>query len=555
MRQWLTEPEQDNFGILIDEVVRKSQGVFLWVILVVHSLQEGLTNGDSVAMLEHRVEDFPADLEPFFEQLIQSVEPLYRNIMAKTFLVHLVPRAPSLPLMLHSFLEEEWDFPLKLSFFNDRFSDEAITANLVKMRRRISGRYKGLLEVVCFGSDPERADRYYSTVVQFLHRSIRDFLETHALQSMLYSYVDDGFSAELQLCRIYLVQMKTLDTPPLEFSAILNHTLYCSKQYQLRTGLCDYELLDQLRQILKSQDKRGICIDSDAKYLGLLVLHGLSAYAQEYIRRNPNCGTAWSDFSPVLLLLDRDKWWQDCVSGATINHFDYDHDYTQNPEEVAQLVKMFLHAGLNPSNDRPDTSTWVYLVSILTVNEPDWIVHYNLSVLLDLCLDHGATFSDLIVGEEGREWAQSFVYLLNRGRWFCALLHPIEFLKKLFAHRLDPMHRHESLENASLWSLILDDVLLDDWSGTEERDAATDVIELCLAHGADSYDSRLLDILDTGRFTANGTQKIRKSVQGSQRKTDRQKRKKRKRQTAEDQGRNGNTEKSKKKRKRKQAKD
>jgi hypothetical protein len=55
---------------LIEEVVTRAEGVFLWVVLVVRSILSGLAEGDDARFLRHRVQSFPPDLEQYFEVMV-----------------------------------------------------------------------------------------------------------------------------------------------------------------------------------------------------------------------------------------------------------------------------------------------------------------------------------------------------------------------------------------------------------------------------------------------------------------------------------------------------
>lgn len=68
-------PDADE---VVAEIVEKSQGVFLWVVLVVRSLIEGLRNRDRLSQLQKRLMDFPSDLKPFFDQIFRPIDPIYR---------------------------------------------------------------------------------------------------------------------------------------------------------------------------------------------------------------------------------------------------------------------------------------------------------------------------------------------------------------------------------------------------------------------------------------------------------------------------------------------
>jgi hypothetical protein len=64
---------------IIEEIVDKSQGVFLWVFLVVRSLVEGLRNRDRLSQLQQRLQEFPSDLEDFFRHIFLSLDRNYRT--------------------------------------------------------------------------------------------------------------------------------------------------------------------------------------------------------------------------------------------------------------------------------------------------------------------------------------------------------------------------------------------------------------------------------------------------------------------------------------------
>lgn len=84
-------------------------------------------------------------MEAFFEHILNSIDQVYQERMAKTFQVALQTEEP-LRLIIYSLLDEEDpDFAIKLPFC--KFGDAEIHEKLENMQRRLNGRYKGLLEV------------------------------------------------------------------------------------------------------------------------------------------------------------------------------------------------------------------------------------------------------------------------------------------------------------------------------------------------------------------------------------------------------------------------
>ena len=76
------------------------------------------------------------------------------------------------------------------------------------MQRRLNGRCKGLLEVT---RGKQRGEYDLPILrVDFLHRTVHDFLLTKDVQTMLNENVKDDFNPNLRLCKALLAQLKFL---------------------------------------------------------------------------------------------------------------------------------------------------------------------------------------------------------------------------------------------------------------------------------------------------------------------------------------------------------
>ncbi|OAL48075.1 hypothetical protein IQ07DRAFT_514633, partial [Pyrenochaeta sp. DS3sAY3a] len=91
---------------IANEIINRAQGVFLWVFLVVRSLLDGLTNGDTLYLLQRRIKRIPTDLRQFFRYILDSLDPIYDGHVAHSFLVTL-DSTEELPLLLFSYLDDE----------------------------------------------------------------------------------------------------------------------------------------------------------------------------------------------------------------------------------------------------------------------------------------------------------------------------------------------------------------------------------------------------------------------------------------------------------------
>ena len=67
--QRLASNDPTSALILIQEIVEKSDGIFLWVKLVARSLPVGFRSRDTIPDLQKRLRLFPRELEPLYDHL------------------------------------------------------------------------------------------------------------------------------------------------------------------------------------------------------------------------------------------------------------------------------------------------------------------------------------------------------------------------------------------------------------------------------------------------------------------------------------------------------
>jgi hypothetical protein len=194
---------------LIQELVDKANGVFLWVFLVVRSLLSGLnTSEDRMCDLQDRLRCVPRSLDDYFRHILDSVHERYQKQTAQAFQIALRARGP-LSLITFSFLDEEdLNFALRLRI--GILNPTEINERHDNMERRLDARCKGLLEASKDYRYME-AEPTFEYKVDFLHRTVRDFLRTKDMQNMLVSRISSEFNAEISLCKCVLAQMKTIN--------------------------------------------------------------------------------------------------------------------------------------------------------------------------------------------------------------------------------------------------------------------------------------------------------------------------------------------------------
>jgi hypothetical protein len=105
------DPEGVN-GIL-EDLVNKASGVFLWVVLACRSLLEGFAAFDYPDELQRRVNELPPELESLFKHMLDRIEPRYQRQAAKLLRVCLQTRMnPEPEAHLRAYYDNH---PLRLS--------------------------------------------------------------------------------------------------------------------------------------------------------------------------------------------------------------------------------------------------------------------------------------------------------------------------------------------------------------------------------------------------------------------------------------------------------
>ncbi len=199
-----------GYEALVEEVVNRAQGVFLWVFLVVKDLLEGLTYNDSVQTMRKRLNQFPEDLEDFFQHMIESIPPLYRRQAARTFFITMSAPEPLL-LTLHAFLDYIEDDPEFFLRKTQKIEETELLRMHERMRRQLEGRTKGLLEVVSISATEPLYNRFS---VYFLHRTVKDFLRSSSkVQYFMTSGQKELSETWVLLCRGTLSVIKHAPLP------------------------------------------------------------------------------------------------------------------------------------------------------------------------------------------------------------------------------------------------------------------------------------------------------------------------------------------------------
>jgi hypothetical protein len=242
--------EDARYLDLIDQIVKKAQGVFLWVELVVQSLLNGLTDDNDIPDMQRRVDLIPSDLQMYFKHILDSIDKVYQSQTAQIFQMCHYTASP-LSVVVLTFIEKERANPdYAIIAEAQSLTNEEIILVRRKMKKYLNARCKGLLEI---NIDPEEKSslRYK---IDFLHRTVRDFLRSNELQQMLQSQAPEGFDANVSLCRATLAQVKLLQQEELSSTSaksgaltrLTRELMVYAKEIELIHGRSEFKILDEL---------------------------------------------------------------------------------------------------------------------------------------------------------------------------------------------------------------------------------------------------------------------------------------------------------------------
>jgi hypothetical protein len=204
---------------LIETVCKKSSGVFLWVYLVTQSLIEGVTDGERFSDLRRRLDSLPVDLEKLFARIMESLTAKQGQRASQLFQIFRASHTP-LTLLEFSFADEDApDFALRMPCGS--ISNQEAFKRAELMRRRINANCKGMLEAT-----PKDPQNLPSTEVHYLHRTVKDFLESEEVWKKICSNSGPEFSSSLRLCNFLIASMKIQNPDRIEHYPLRDTIVY-----------------------------------------------------------------------------------------------------------------------------------------------------------------------------------------------------------------------------------------------------------------------------------------------------------------------------------------
>jgi hypothetical protein len=239
--------DPDYSSKLVEQIAQKSEGVFLWVVLVVSLLLQDITNGGRISDLQKHLEELPPELGYFYDKILNSIQKEHFNHASQLFqLVH----AAMYPLTLLelSFVDEDdpkrvIDLPIRA------LHHDQANARADRMRRRMLSRCKGLIEI----GNPPRTQLWAKTV-QYLHRTVKDFIESPSVQEKLVAATGPAFDPYFVLALARLGWTKVVSD--ISWDSVQECVSYADKSAKISStdsGLL-VAIMDQLPAVMDTHD-------------------------------------------------------------------------------------------------------------------------------------------------------------------------------------------------------------------------------------------------------------------------------------------------------------
>lgn len=258
--QRLKKNEPQNAKRLVNNVVKKACGVFLWVKLVVNSLLKGLVNGDEMSHLQARLNELPSDLEDLFEDILKRLEPEYLNGAYELFRLFRALRdfyrstgtrlSAADPTLLELYFANKENTRRSLTASWKPLEQSEANEQAERMSRRLNARCRGFLE-----ANGSRGSDMAEHRVSYIHRTAKDFLESKTRWQKIQD-ATPGFDPDMHWTNAFLWRLKTMfvkkpkDYREAQTCCILHATYIQNMRNKVQ--------FTYLNEVVKIQSSRGV---------------------------------------------------------------------------------------------------------------------------------------------------------------------------------------------------------------------------------------------------------------------------------------------------------
>lgn len=139
--------QDPQYKQLVEDIVERARGVFLWVYLVIRSLLRGLTDDNDISFMHQRLDSLPVDLEDYFKQMMDTIEDIYQEQTARFFQLVVHAKSPLSAIAFWFFAKEKDDPDYAMKAEIKSIEDTHVDLISEKMRTHLNACCKDLIEV------------------------------------------------------------------------------------------------------------------------------------------------------------------------------------------------------------------------------------------------------------------------------------------------------------------------------------------------------------------------------------------------------------------------
>ena len=204
---------------LVDEIVERAHGVFLWAIIAVRDVHDGLRGMANIDDLAHTLETLPSEIESLFMLMLNRIKPVFKRDAAYFlgFAMYEISTSERLlDLCTLYFSHSQRELKDRPVHYENIATSELVTACRT-LKMRLLSHTAGILELTpqrkgqrIYGKRKDH-DPILFTRINFLHRTARDFLlRNDEAKSFLAGYGCSEAQVRLSIARGTLAQVAHL---------------------------------------------------------------------------------------------------------------------------------------------------------------------------------------------------------------------------------------------------------------------------------------------------------------------------------------------------------
>ena len=269
----LTDAGRQDLECLVDTVISKARGVFLWVRLVIDEIIEDLADGKTFAELHALVSDIPEELGDLYARVIRRARRISATTRLKggheAYIVFQIATCAYAPLSLANMLMAAQELTSGKSA-----RSEFAKLSTEQLERRLNSISCGLLEPAAGDLAWDRSRNH----VQFIHQTVKEFMLSQTGQALMQENLaihplENGHMLIMKYILRCLKDSEVMDDclPGERYSDSTDGRLKLYAEYFAYESFCPYaRVLEATHQI---------CLKDDFEE----VLRSLPAHAQQHV--------------------------------------------------------------------------------------------------------------------------------------------------------------------------------------------------------------------------------------------------------------------------------